>query len=174
MILIAITNPSDASAEAGTVQSISGICTPKFILEELGEKLEDGDQVVMVEDDRVWQYLVTRSSNEAPIALRPNNALGVDARYGDGESCIDHEQWRQGEIIECGTQKLVSEGELETFTVFGNNDDGEDFVAVVSATEDTVYDAGVQAGLIDGGYEQWVTIDLIVKGDESDLERVSH
>lgn len=181
MTLIAITNPSDESAESGFVATPDFICTPQIILEQYGDKLEDGAQVVMIEgegeDTRVWQYVATRNPNyPESIALRSNNALAADAGP-DGEEFIFYISGRDpyGEgIIENANVSLASdEPELETFTVFGNNDDGENFVAVVTATEETVIDEGVKAGVVDEGYESDVVIVAVLKGDQSHLERVA-
>lgn len=61
---------------------------------------------------------------------------------------------------------------LETYTVFGINDDRENFVAVITATPDTVEEQAVKAGLVDEGYESSVQIVAIFKGDQTDLENV--
>ena len=168
MTLIAITNPSDEAAQAGIVHDFgSGTMYPERILELFGDKLEDGAQVTMVDGGSVWQYLATRLDDS--IALRSNNALG-DGSFIDYMEAGD----ANGEyMVTSAWVPLASspEAELETFTVIGVNDAGEDFVAVVSATEDTVRDVGVQAACV-GGYEDCVHVDVILKGEHSDLERV--
>lgn len=147
MALIAITNPSDGSAEARIVEEI-GASTPYHILERFGHKLENGAQVVIIKGDRVWQYLVTRM---------PDDKDRIDLRSG------------LGVIIATRSQRLMPDAALETFTVFGKNDGGENFTAVVWATENTVHDVGVSAGLIFAGREEDVDIYLIVKGDATGL-----
>jgi hypothetical protein len=159
MNLIAITNPSDESAEAGFVHSQVGHTTVESIIPEYGDKIEDGAQIVIVDDGpdpRVWQYIAERAGDE--IFIRANNTIAL---YIDTE-----------EVGPCIVRGSVAPAtELETFTVFGNNDYGEHFVAVVAATEETVYDVGVQAGLVEG-YENSVSIAAILKGNQSHLERV--
>jgi hypothetical protein len=178
--IIAITNPSDESAEAGIVEEIPypGL-TPRTILERYGSKLEDGAQVVMtnIDNSRVWQYIATRETDGTEsIALRSNNGL---AREDGDQTFIQFVAAGPGHgefIIEVGDYELERPEppvELETFTVYGENDDDERFVAVVSATEDTVREAGIKAGLVDEGYEADVRIDLILKGDQTDLEVAS-
>lgn len=187
MTLIAITNPSDPSAEASIVRNVDyDAGCPEGILENFGDKLEDGAQVVMVKRERVWQYLATRESpppggfDSGSIALRNNNALVRDSRY-DNDAFIDYMNGSDNfDIIAMGNYPLASDvaaeatdEPLETFTVFGNNDDGEDFVVVVSATEDTVREVGAKAGLVDEDYVDLVDINLIVKGEHPDLECVN-
>lgn len=78
-----------------------------------------------------------------------------------------------GEIVAHGNAAL--EGEipgLETFTVFGENDDGERFTAVISATEETAFKAAIDAGTVDRGWEDDVTIAAILYGDQSTLDQV--
>lgn len=175
MTLIAVTNPSDESAEAGIVDQRSLVGHPEGILREFGDRLEDGAQVALVENGRVWQYIVTRDDeNPESVALRSNNSLAADKR-AEGERFIDYVNDTPDAfdyIIEVGYYPLESAAALEEFTVYGINDDGEPFTAVVAATEATVYDAGVQAGLVDEGFENSVKIVAVFKGDQSDLERV--
>lgn len=173
MTIVAITNPSDEGAESHIVEELAGLVVPRRILEEFGDRLEDGAQVAMIGGangvGRVWQYIATRDGET--VALRSNNGL---AGRAEGERFIDFvENADDAHKYLIEVVGLPPEPELETFTVFGENDDGERFVAVVSATEDTVNDVGVQAGLVDDGFEHYVRIDLILKGDHSDLESVT-
>lgn len=64
------------------------------------------------------------------------------------------------------------EPELETFTVFGNNDYGNDFVAVVAATDATVHRVAAAEGCVDLGDEGQVDIHVILKGDYSNVESI--
>lgn len=178
MSLIAITNPSDESAESGIVYEAAPFetFTPNAILNKFGSKLEDGAQVTMVEGNRVWQYLATRDGSS--IALRSNNALAADAGDQDEDSeffwFVTGRSGGSDSIIDSTVAPLeLPEAELETFTVYGNNDDDENFVAVVSATEETAHEVGVAAGVVDKGYENDVKIYLILKGDQTDLATVS-
>lgn len=175
MTLIAVTNPSDKSAESGFVVEPEFLPTPERILAEYGGKLEDGAQIAFIEgegeDTRVWQYIATRDpNNPESIALRSNNALAADAGPS-GEEFIFYVNQRQGgnaSIIESAHVALEADAPLETYTVFGENDDSERFVAVVTApSEAAAYDAGITAGCVDEGWESDVRIDLILPGDHS-------
>lgn len=178
MNLIAITNPSDESAEAGFVITPEFVPTPSRILEEYGNKLEDGAAVVFIEGEgagtRVWQYIATREPNHpASIALRSNNALAADA--GDsGEEFIFYVSGRRGgnsSIIDSANVPLEAEIELKTYTVFGENDDGEQFRAVVTAPDPAAAKAaGIQAGLVDEGFEHDVDIAAVLEGDVTDVD----
>lgn len=171
MNLIAITNPSDKSAESGFVVEPDFLPTPDRILEEYGGKLEDGAQITVVEGSRVWQYVATRHpNNPASIALRSNNALAADAGP-TGEEFISYVHERRGgnaSIIARANVALESDAPLETYTVFGEDDGSEWFTAVVTArSEQDAYDAGITAGCVDEGCESHVRIDLILPGDYS-------
>lgn len=63
----------------------------------------------------------------------------------------------------------VPDVELETFTVFGTNDDNEAFTAVITADPDKVETAAQEAGATAPNYAYLVTIAGILKGDQSDL-----
>jgi hypothetical protein len=79
-----------------------------------------------------------------------------------------------GEVINSGYAPLDAPPEqLETFTVFGLNDDGEAFTAIVAATEDTIETVGRTAGATSWGGAADVELQLIVKGDASGWERVT-
>lgn len=161
MNLIAITNPSDESAESGFVHTQDGYITVESIIPEYGERIEDGAQIVIVTNGprpRVWQYVAERVGDD--IWVRVNNTLSDYIDTEDVGPCV-----AQGSV--------ATAPDLETFTVFGENDNGERFVAVVAATEDTVEDVAVKAGLVDEGFESDVDIHLILKGDQSDLETVT-
>jgi len=157
MNLIAITNPNDESAEAGFVHSQVGHITVESIIPEYGDKIEDGAQIVIVDDGpdpRVWQYIAERHADK--MCIRVNNTMMP---------------------YTCDVGPYVTYGtvdELETFTVFGINAEDEHFVAVVAATEDTVYRVGREAGCMNEGHEiHDVYIDIILKGDQARLERVT-
>lgn len=181
MTLIAITNPSDESAEASiVVDDPRKMYAPRSILDEFGDRIEDGAQVVMIDGGRVWQYLATRSGNDS-VALRNNNALGLLART-DGQAFIEYMNDPDigQNIIECidlssASGEFSGNGEdWQTFTVFGTNDDGERFSAVVTArSEEGAYRAGKYAGTLDDEFECDVRIDVILKGDHSDIETVN-
>ncbi len=166
--ILAVKNPSDEVENATILAERPGL-TPEAVIEEFGDKIERGAFVSLTERDEggnttnVLLYVADRSGDS--LYLQDNGNIGPD--YGADIDDI-------GDVIESGYAPLADpEPELETFTVFGNNDDGEDFVAVVSATEDTVRETGVQAGLVDPGFEDSVSIGLILKGDHSDLENVA-
>jgi len=156
MSTVAITNPSDSAAKAGVVENV-GFWSPRSLLEQFGERIEDG-AIISVFDlggitPGVWQYIAERYGDE--IKLRTNNTL---SDYFDTANA--------GETIDAFT--IAAAAELETFTVYGVNDDGEGFTAVVNATEDTVEDVGVQAGLVDEGYEHAVKIVAVLRGDQTE------
>lgn len=174
MTLIAITNPSDESAEAGFVATPEFLPTPSRILEEYGSKLEDGAAVVFVEGTRVWQYIATRDpNNPASIALRSNNALAADAGES-GEEFIFYVSGRRGgnsSIIDTANIPLEADGPLETYTVFGENDDAEPFRAVLTATSPAAAKlAGIDAGTVDAGCEHMVRVDAVLKGDVTEAD----
>lgn len=112
----------------------------------------------------VEHFIADRVSNRVYLQDNGHFALDLDDAEAPDVDYI-------GAVIHSGD--AAPTGGLETFTVYGNNDDDEDFVAVVSATEDTVYDEGVKAGLVDAGYEDDVAIHNIVKGDLRELEFVA-
>lgn len=162
MNLIAITNPSDESAQSGFVHTQTGHVTVESIIPEYGEKIEDGAQIVIVSDGpapRVWQYIAERVGDD--IWIRVNNTLSDYIDTEDVGPCV-----AQGTVT--ATEPEV---ELETYTVFGENDDGEQFRAVVTAANPAAAKAaGIQAGLVDEGFERDVDIAAILKGDVTDVD----
>lgn len=164
--IVGITNPKEGAAQAAT-DVLASVADPASIISDYGDQIENGALVSITDRDgngnTVGQYLyiADRESNEDTLILRNNATLGDLSVF----------LYEAGGEVARG--ESAPEAELETFTVFGNNDDGEDFVAVVTATEDTVADVGVQAGLVDEGFEGSVSISLILKGDHSDTEVVA-
>ena len=164
--IVSIQNPGDAEATNIVAESL----TPTGVIEQYGSRIAQGAFVALTDRDfingntqRVSLFVADRV--ETNLYLQ-NNELMQDENVAADPDNI-------GAVIASGQAPLASTEELETFTVFGVNDDGENFSAVVSATEDTVHDVGIKAGLVDEGWENSVKIDLIVKGDALDLERVS-
>lgn len=159
MNLIAITNPSDESAEAGFVHTQVGYITTERIIPDYGDKIEDGAQIVIVSDGpnpRVWQFIAERVDDD--IWIRVNNTTGD---YIDTEDV--------GPSVASGS--VEPEAPLETYTVFGENDDAEPFRAVVTATSPAAAKAaGIQAGLVDEGFEHDVDIAAVLKGNVSDVD----
>lgn len=160
MTLIAITNPSDPSAESGFVDTKAGNIPVESIIPEYGDKIEDGAQIVVVGDGpvpHVWQYIAERFIDDIWIRVNNDIQTNIDTEVVGPEVATGH----------------VGLRELETFTVYGVNDNDEAFTAVVSATEHTVADVAAKAGAVDEDYEHLVKIAAIVKGDQSDLEFVT-
>jgi len=167
--VLAIQNPGE-EAEIFRIPSVDAYGA----IDNYGEKMQHGAFVSLTARDSqgnttdVKLYVVDRIGST--VYLQMNDRL-----QDEEAPSIDY----IGGVVASGEAPLPTPPvpepepvELETFTVFGNNDDNENFVAVVSATEDTVHEVGVQAGLVDEGYEDQVDIVLIVKGDHSDAEPV--
>jgi hypothetical protein len=162
MHLIAITNPVHESAYAEFTHNQSTPITLESIVPKYGDKIENGAQIVIVSDDptpRVWQYIAERNGDY--IWIRTNNNL---SDYIDTEDI--------GPSVAEGTVTPAEpEAELETYTVFGEDDDGERFRAVVAASSPAAaYVAGIQAGLVDEGFEHDVAIAAVLKGDVTDID----
>lgn len=165
IVILAVQNPG----EAATVVACDFGLTPKIAIDKYGDQIKQGAFVSLTERDNdgntaaVSIYVADRVLDQ--LYLQDNEYLSES-----GAPSIDI----IGSVIEQGHAPLAPDPtELETFTVFGKNDDEENFVAVVSATVDTVHDAGVKAGLVDEGYEEDVVINVVLKGDYSNLETVS-
>lgn len=160
--ILAIQNPGDAEA---TIANPQRILTPNTAIEQYGGQIKQGAFVTLTD----------RSVNGNTVSV----TTFVADRIGDTLYLQNNAGIAENEVSIDSIGGVEAQGyappepELETFTVFGNNDDGENFVAVVSATEDTVVEEGVKAGLVDEGYEADVTIAAVLKGDQSGLERVS-
>lgn len=169
--IITIQNPGEEAA----VINPYAVLSPEDVVQQYGGQIKHGAFVTLIGRDGLDNtvgglILVADRETDGRLYLQNNEFLTEDNAY---KADIDD----IGAVVASGEVPLdpppVDPADLETFTVFGNNDDNENFVAVVSATEDTVYDVGVKAGLVDEGYEEDVDIVLIVKGDQSNLERVS-
>jgi hypothetical protein len=161
--LVTIQNPGEDSV----IINPFGVETPESVIEKYGDQIKHGAFVSLIDRDTnsntVGGLILVADREADDILYLQNN------EYMSDDNAADVDQI--GAVIASGDVALAEE--LETFTVVGNNDDGEAFVAVVTATEDTVYNVGVQAGLVDEGFENSVTIDLIVKGAHPDLEQVA-
>lgn len=171
--ILAIQNPGDAEA---TIVNPQSIITPDTAIKEYGGQIKQGAFVSLTDcspnGNTVGACIFVADRAGDVVFLHSNAYMSLDsALYIDniGE-IIDN----IGEIIASRSAPLIpDEANLETFTVFGTNDDGYPFRAVVSATKDTVYDVGVKAGLVDEGYEGNVSIAVVLKGDQSGLESVT-
>lgn len=161
MNLIAITNPSDESAEAGFVHTQYGYITTESIIPDYGDKIEDGAQIVIVSDidglaHRVWQFIAERVDDE--IWIRVNNTVGDYIDVEDAGPCV-----AQGNV--------TPPEPLETYTVFGRNDNCEPFRCVVSAISPVeAYAAAVDAAVVDEGWEFEVRVDIVLKGDVTEAD----
>lgn len=162
MNLIAITNPNDSSAQAGFVHTQVGHITVESIIPEYGDKIEDGAQITIVTDSPsplVWQYIAERVGDD--IWIRVNNTL---ADYIDTEDVGPA-------VAEGSVTPPEPEVELKTYTVFGENDDSEQFRAVVTAPDPAAAKAaGIQAGLVDAGFESDVDVAAVLEGDVSSID----
>lgn len=173
--ILTIQNPGEDSF----VINPYGALSPEATIEQYGGKIKHGAFVTLIDRDAGsgntvgGSIFVADRETDGRLYLQDNSYLAEDNAY---KADID-DIGAVVAVVASGDVPLdpppVDPADLETFTVFGNNDDIGAFVAVVSATEDTVYDVGVKAGLVDEGYEEDVDIVLIVKGDQSNLERVS-
>lgn len=174
MTTIAITNPSDESAQASIVAE-HDVIDADIILELYGSRLEDGAQVVMFDSGGVWQYLATRDPRCDSIALRNNNSLSAEL-HDDDKTFIDFMNtggWAYGIIAVRDDMPLADPEppELHTYTVYGSDDEGDRFVNVCTAP--SAEEAATQTRttvLVDEGYECLVNIDLVLTGDHSDAE----
>lgn len=163
--IVTIQNP----AEDSVVINPYAVLSPEAVIENYGGKIKHGAFVSIIERDGLdntigGSIFVADRETDGRLYLQ-NNEFLID---GEGADVDDI-----GAVVASGDVELEASEELETFTVFGNNDNGVDFVAVVTATEATVRDVGIQAGLVDEGFEDSVSIDCILKGDQSTVERVT-
>lgn len=163
--IVTIQNPGEESI----VINPYAVLTATQVAEQYGGKIKHGAFVSIAErngfDNTTGGSIFVADRDTDGILYLQNNEY-----MNDGVCGVD----TIGAVAGSADVPLEPDpADLETFTVFGNNDDNEDFVAVVTATEDTVYSVGVQAGLVDEGYEEDVDIVLIVKGDQRNLERVT-
>jgi hypothetical protein len=156
--ILAIQNPG---SEETVIVSPQRTVSPQQAADEYGSQIQQGAFVTLIDrsphGNTVGVTVLVADRNGDVVYLQTNDAIA------DNEVDID----AIGRVV-AESYNPEPKVELETFTVFGNNDDGDDFVAVVSATEDTVHDVGVQAGLVDAGFEGSVTISCILKGDHGD------
>jgi hypothetical protein len=135
------------------------------IIINYGSQFEHGAFVALIEKDafgqvRTIRQFVVDKITDGQTYLQDNSYMSED-----GAANVDH----IGAVVSAGfPDDPTPEEELETFTVYGVNDDDEAFSAVVSATESTVESVGVQAGLVDEGFESHVKIVAILKGDQTD------
>lgn len=164
--IVAISNPGDAEA---TIIVASTVLSAEEVIEQYGDKINHGAFVSVIYRDghgdttRVLHFIADRSGNY--LYLQNNNFMADEDNAPD----VDY----IGAVVASGYAYApleTPEEELETYTVFGRNDDSENFVAVVSATEETVAEVAVRAGTVDEGCEHLVTIGAILKGDQSDLD----
>lgn len=163
--ILAIQNPGDAEA---TIVNPQSIITPDTAIEEYGSQIKQGAFVSLTDRNS--------GGNTVNVALFVADRVGDVVYLQNNESVVERHVSIDdiGSVVAAhGAPLTPDEADLETFTVFGTNDDGERFIAVVSATEDTVEDVGVKAGLVDKGYEADVSIAAVLKGDHSGLESVA-
>lgn len=167
--IIAIKNPE----ETPLVIDDGFVLDGNEVAEQYGKQIKRGAFVTLIDvdydgdaDGDAELYIADRVEDR--VYLQSNDQVG------DGGNSID----AVGSVHTYADDVPLESDEpdpadLETFTVFGNNDDNENFVAVVSATEETVREVGINAGVVDEGCEGMVDIVLIVKGDQSSAEVVS-
>lgn len=165
--IVAVSNPGD---EEATVFVASTVLSAEEVIEQYGNKINHGAFVSVTYRDgrgnttRVLHFIADRSVSS--LYLQNNEFMADEDDAPDVDDI--------GTVVASGYAPLETpEEELETYTVFGRNDDSENFVAVVTATEETVAEVAVKAGTVDEGCEHLVIIGAILKGDQSDLDRVS-
>lgn len=165
--ILVIQNPGEESI----VINPFGALSPERALEQYGGQIKHGAFVALIDRD-------AGSGNTV------GGAIFVADREADGRLYLQNNEFLVngegadiddiGTVVTSGEVELeVPEADLETFTVYGVNDNSETFTAVVSATEDTVADVAVKAGTVDEGFGHLVKIVAILKGDQSDLESVA-
>lgn len=159
--IISIQNPNETEEVIAPGYLVDG----SELIDSYGEKIKYGAFVVIIDlddqdepDGDSETFIADRIDDT--VYLHTNSALtsresGLIDRLGSS-------YW-SGDAPEANTEPQ------EEFTVFGTNDDGEKFVALVTATPATVVEEGRKAGATVEGYEDQVTVVLAVKGDQRTL-----
>jgi len=158
LVTLVVQNPGE---QAEVIARDYGL-TPGTAIEQYGGQIKHG-AFVSLSGDGV-QLLVADREVDGILYLQNNEHL-IDGQGADIDLI--------GSVVASGDVPCEpDEADLETFTVYGVNDNHETFTAVVSATEDTIADVAVKAGTVDEGFEHLVKIVAILKGDQTDLESV--
>lgn len=149
--ILAIQNPGRPEA---VIIRHRGALSPPTVITKHSAKIEHGAFVSLTERDidgntrSVSHFIADRTPNQ--LYLQNNDYMQDDTAPAVNEI---------GAFVAGGIAKPI-QVELETFTIFGKDDNDEVFVTIVDATEDTARD-GFGADVI------------IFKGDQSELEIVS-
>lgn len=153
--IIGIQNSDEETAEVivhGSALTASGV------IEHYGHKINKGAFVSVTDVDgagvTVGITIYIADKLDTTVYLQDN-------AFGD-ETDIDN----VGSTVAVGEVSVPEE--LETFTVYGVNDNSETFIAVVTATESTVEDVAITAGTVDEGVEHLVKIVAVLRGDQTE------
>ena len=159
--IVGIQNPGDEAAE---VFRTGYALTPSDIANHFSDKIESGAFVTAIDRDphgnTVGIKVFIADKSEEVVYLQNNE-------YGE-EANID----LLGDVV-CSVE-FEAKAELETFTVYGTDDNGSPFRAVITATEADAEEAGIEAGTVNWGCGYLVKIVAILKGDVTKEEVVSN
>lgn len=162
---VVITNPGE---DAQVIKALESL-TPQSVINNYHESIERGAFVAVIDIDSYYntfdvkQFIADKTATT--VFLQDNSR--VPALEEEDGADIDE----IGAVV--SSLEITPPVTLVPFTVFGTNDDDEAFTAVVSATEETVYEVGRVAGSTLPGYEGDVVIALVLPGDQSGIDRVS-
>lgn len=162
--IVAIQNPGDAEA---TIVNPQEIITPDDAIEKFGAQIEQGAFVSLTDrniNSNTTSVQILVADRVADSIYLQNNAFMQDEGTAPDVDSI-------GEVIARGYAPLP---QLNTYTVFGSNDDGERFVNVCTA--ETPEEAAKQtktAVVVNAGCESMVDIVIVLTGDHSDVEAVN-
>lgn len=163
--IVTIQNPTEDSI----VINPTAVLSAEDVVEQYGGKIKHGAFVSLTErdgrDNTIGGSIFVADREVDGRLYLQNNEYLLDGDGADIDSI--------GSVCASGEVELdasVVEGELETFTVYGINDDHQTFTAVITATEATAEEVGIKAGLVDDGYEHLVKIAAILKGNQTGLE----
>lgn len=163
--VLVVQNPD----EEATVVARSPGLDPDSTIEEYGEQIKRGAFVALIQRDR----LSNTTGGELFVADRIDSTLYLQTNAymsDDGGASVDD----IGPSIAAGYAPLPEPVELNTYTVFGTDDDGERFSNLCTA--ETAEQAAAQtktAVLVDEGCEHLVTVDIVLTGDHTDAEAVN-
>jgi hypothetical protein len=162
--IVAIQNPGDAEA---TIVNPQEIITPDDAIEKFGTQIEQGAFVSLtgrsINGNTIGVQILVADRSGASLYLQDNEFMQDEETAADVDNI--------GKVIASGYAPLP---QLNTYTVFGSNDDGERFVNVCTA--ETPEEAAKQtktAVLVDAGCESMVDIVIVLTGDHSDAEAVN-
>lgn len=162
--IVAIQNPGDAEA---TIVNPQEIITPDDAIEKFGAQIEQGAFVSLtgrnIKGNTTGVQILVADRSGDSLYLQDNEFMQDKEMAADVDNI--------GKIIASGYAPLP---QLNTYTVFGANDEGERFVKVCTA--ETPEEAAEQtkiAVLVDAGCAHLVKVDIVLTGDHSDAEVVN-